>query len=251
MSVKLGSAIVVATVFLLVLGHRLLDESDRIQSPESEPGRSKYSPGSLSNTGTDANKLTVGSEGESETELVHGIAVKKDRNCSVRAHYVETSPGITAKAYSCEPDPKPAHPYESYSNQALAVLAYSDAQAARILGLRSVANHEEALQWFARAAALLDGDPEPLLFYSNLYAGSSAVNGEAVAKTHRDRLALAIAARRLDEDSGDVDFWMWQVQSHFTSPAAIIDDAEAEADRIISHIRDIQITVIGRSSTPE
>ncbi len=70
------------------------------------------------------------------TEVVHGIRVIKDRNCTVKVHYIETSPGVTTTAYSCEPNEVRQGPYDEYSNETLAELAYSDADAAELLGIR-------------------------------------------------------------------------------------------------------------------
>lgn len=188
---------------------------------------------------------------DDETEMVLGIRVKKDRNCTVQVHYLETSPGLTTKAYSCEPDETVRHPYEEYSNAALAELAYSDADAARILGIRKREDHSEALTLFARAAALDAGSPDPILYYSNLYPHPTAIDGVPVKKTILTKLMLATVADRLGADSTAIRYWEEQTRIAFDDPEQAIASAQSRAQEVLAYMRSVQITVSGYSSIGE
>jgi len=186
-----------------------------------------------------------------ETEMVEGISVRKDRNCTVKVHYLETSPGITTKAYSCEPNEVVRHPYDDYSDAVLVELSYSDAEAARILGIRKRDNHKEALQYFARAAALNNGDPAPILYYSNLYPHPTVVNGVPVKQTIHTKLVLATVAERLGANDTALQYWESQARLAFDDPQEAIADAQSGADEVLMYMRNIQLTVSGHTSIGE
>jgi hypothetical protein len=73
----------------------------------------------------------------SEFEKIDGLMVRKDRNCTVTTYYIPKGDGTVIPAHACVPNtPATKHEYESYSYEALLSLAYADAKAAEILGLR-------------------------------------------------------------------------------------------------------------------
>jgi len=74
-----------------------------------------------------------------DTEIVLGMPVLKDRNCRVELKDYVTTYGEMFSAYSCTPNtPTSAHIYADYDNVTLANMAYSDADAAALLGRRYV-----------------------------------------------------------------------------------------------------------------
>jgi len=100
-------------------------------------------------------------EADSAYEMVLGIQVRKDRNCTVEIrHIVDPETSDIRQAYACTPDSSPEiDPYTTYPEETLAGMAYGDAHAAEVLGLRKLvstdpAQEAEGLKLLLRSVAL-------------------------------------------------------------------------------------------------
>ena len=184
-----------------------------------------------------------------ETEMVMGIPVLKDRNCTVTRHYVDLGNGMVTEAYSCEPHDKAPDDYEQYSDDELAVLAYSDAKAASTLGKRLVGTDpKRSREMLIRAAALEPGNVEPIMWLaSQAYSlrGDSDAAREAMANAY----VITSTARALGS-SADVGWIVEDLRS-----AGFSDEGFAALDRYVEEdlraIRSIQLDVFGQSSIEE
>jgi hypothetical protein len=99
-----------------------------------------------------------------ETEQVLGFTVRRDRTCSVEVHHVvEAESGRITEALVCAPvNPPQPDPYQTWDEETLAGMAYSDAHAAEVLGLRHVVSTDPNREALGLAllyrAAALSGD---------------------------------------------------------------------------------------------
>jgi hypothetical protein len=94
-------------------------------------------------------------------EMVLGIEVRKDRDCTVEVTYaVDSSTGESRKIYSCIPNsPREIDPYTTYPDETLAGMAYGNAHAAEVLGLRKLLSPDpeveaQGLELLLRSVAL-------------------------------------------------------------------------------------------------
>lgn len=156
-------------------------------------------------------------------------------DCTVVQTFVANPDGTATPLYTCEPvEPEPPHPYSGYSTEALASLAYADADAARILGMRLRHDDETAaLSLIVRAAALSGGDPAPLLEYANAYPQPSAINGWPVRKTVHVQFVLGSVADMLEAGSSNAAYW-----------EALIREESADADRELELLRQQARTIV-------
>ena len=184
-----------------------------------------------------------------ETEIVMGIPVLKDRNCTVTRHYVDLGNGTVTEAYSCVPDETPPGEYEQYSNEELAVLAYSDAEAASMLGKRLVtADPKRSRELLIRAVALEPGNVEPVMWLaSQAYSFRGDSNAARIATANA--YVITNTARALGSGA-DID---WLIED--LRDAGFKDEGFAALDQLVQEdlraIRAIQLDVFGHSSIEE
>ena len=81
-------------------------------------------------------------------EIVLGIKVFKDRDCTVETrHIVNPETGETSQAFTCTPNsPVEEDSYGAFSSNVLAPMACSDAHAAEVLGLRKLGSDNSNVQ---------------------------------------------------------------------------------------------------------
>ena len=103
---------------------------------------------------------------DKNTEIIHGLRVRKDRNCTIELNYVDAGDGNLIEAYSCMPNqPAEADEFDQYNNETLAGMAYSDASAAEALGKRlAESDLESARELMIRSAALRPENAQPMLY---------------------------------------------------------------------------------------
>ena len=117
-----------------------------------------------------------------ETEVVAGVEVRKDRDCTIEEHTIYEEDGAISVALECKPNhpEKNRHPYADYDVDTLHEMAYGDPVASEILGIRLIEGHneKEGLQFIYRAVALSSGrsmkaiDRANNTFYSAIVASS-------------------------------------------------------------------------------
>ncbi len=188
-----------------------------------------------------------GADGEIEYEVVHGLRVRKDRNCTVTAHYIPNGDGTVTAAYSCEPNVAgDQNPYDGYSDETLAEMAYHDAIAAETLGMRLRNEDQElAMSLVIRASALAGGDARPILEFSNAYPAAARIDGQSVAKTLQVQYVLSAVVEILGAENHGRQFWESRVRTSVEEPDAAIEQFNEEALKIIAEMQAIQREVTG------
>ena len=181
-----------------------------------------------------------------DTEIVLGIPVLKDRNCRVELKDYVTTYGEMFSAYSCTPNtPASAHIYADYDNVTLANMAYSDADAAALLGRRYVGKDTgKSYELLIRASALEGGNVEHLAWLAEQAFGVIEIDGEPQLKNLQHQYELAALASRLGDGPGKAEYLKDKL---FRSG---IDEARLNAlnlrvDELLKSMRNIQRTVLG------
>ena len=186
---------------------------------------------------------------EDGTEVVLGIRVRKDRNCTVQLHYIEAEDGTVKEAYSCEPHVRAAQrPYQDYDIQTLAQLAYGDPTAAEELG-RRVAESDPALalEMMIRASAL-SGDASPVVWLAQVSYSVVSVNDVPRVESMKTSYVLNELAHRMGHGSADPSQWRLHLQEADVSGTEI-DGLDRAVDGLLSRMREIQLNVTG-GTTP-
>jgi len=142
-----------------------------------------------------------GAIAESETELVLGVEVRRQRNCRVELNDYVTPAGEMFGAYSCLPSrPEARHPYFAYDDDTLALMAWSDADAAEQLGRRLLGHDLDRSRQYMLRATALDGDISRIDWFAEQAFGTVAVNGIPQVGNLERRYELAELAARLGGD---------------------------------------------------
>ena len=174
----------------------------------------------------------------------------EEPDCAIVRHYLPKPDGTSVEAVSCERDSvAESHPYTHYPNAALESLAYSDAKAAQILGMRLIeADAAASLSLVVRAAALSGGDPAPVLLYSNAYPHPVFIDGVPQRKTVHVKYVLAAVADLLDGDTSAPNMWEPVIREHSADPDRELAELHARARQIVAEMRRIQTDVSGTST---
>jgi len=184
-----------------------------------------------------------------ETEIVMGIEVRKDRDCSVRRHYVDLGNGTVTDAYSCVPNESVADDYELYSDDELRVLSYSDARAASVLGKRLVeVDLAESRRLLLRAVALKPANLAPVMWLAaQAYSrrGQDPASQSARANTYvLTRTAQAMGSAASVE-------WVLEDLARAGFDEKHIARLEEQVRDNLRRIREIQLEVYGESLVDE
>lgn len=184
-----------------------------------------------------------------ETETVMGIEVRKDRNCTVERHYVDLGNGTVTEAYSCVPIQTAVDDYESYSDEELRVLSYSDAKAASLLGKRLVEVDLAASRaLLLRAVALQPANLDPVTWLAaQAYSlrGDSPAANEARANTY----VLVQTAKAMGSPAS-VE-WIFTDLEEAGFGATDFARLDEQVRKDLRRIREIQLEVFGDSVVDE
>ncbi len=198
--------------------------------------------------GTDRKVATPGAvTPDEDTEVVLGIRVRKDRNCTVQLHYIESEDGIVKEAYSCEPHAGAAgRPYQDYDLQTLGQLAYGDAAAAEELG-RRIAESDPALalEMMIRASAL-SADASPVIWLAQVSYSVVSVNDVPRVESMKTSYVLNELAYRMGHRSADPSEWRTLLQEADVSGTEI-ERLDRAVDGLLSRMREIKLNVTGDS----
>lgn len=180
------------------------------------------------------------------TELVLGLRVRKDRNCSVELKNYVTPDGEMFSAYSCTPDnPRPSHPYADYDDETLAAMAYADADAAAILGKRLIGTDtRRSYQLLIRASALDGGKVEHIAWLSEQVFGNVTINGKPQVDNIKRQYELAVLAARLG-DTTDKSNYLKHELIKIGLDTGQLDSLDMRVDALLQSMRDIQRIVLG------
>ena len=138
-----------------------------------------------------------------DVEVIAGLPVRKDRRCQVELLDYVTPAGEMFSAYRCTPySPRTPHPYAHYDNGSLAALAWSDPEAAALLGRRLAGiDRSRSYDLLVRATALT-GDVSHLAWLADQAYSSVRIDGDLQVGNVQRRYELAALASRLGGDPG-------------------------------------------------
>ena len=230
--------IILLAVLAALLGGILLSigDSPRPEEQLDEPG--------LSDTLATTRPLVP----QVRTESV--VSQNEPDGCTIITRYLPNDDGTITETYSCEPNAyQEKHPYESYSNEALESLAYSEAKAAEILSMRLREQDEElAMSLAIRATALSGGDTYPILLFSQAYPHPAAINDVPVKKTYRVKYVLSAVALMLGDNSGALPSWEASIRTFSENPERELALLDERARQIVDEMRQIQLDVTGETT---
>jgi hypothetical protein len=170
--------------------------------------------------------------------------------CTIITRYLPNDDGTVTETYSCEPNSYQAeHAYESYSNEALVSLAYSEAKAAEVLSIRLRDTDEESAMSLAfRASALAGGNTYPIFLYSQSYPHPGAINDVPIKKTYRDKYVMSAVALMLGNDRTGLSTWEARIREFSDDPERELALLDERAHQILDEMRQIQLDVTGEST---
>jgi hypothetical protein len=187
----------------------------------------------------------IAEEFDDGTEVVLGLRVRKDRNCTVALKDYVTPDGEMFSAYSCTPaSPGAEHPYTVYDNATLEAMAWSDAEAAALLGRRLLGSDaEKSFDMLVRATAL-DGDTGHLYWLADQAFSAVKVNDDIQVPNIMRRYELAALAAQLGGSDVNSNFWRAQLVSAGVGNERL-HQLNRRVDELLRTVRDIQVTVFG------
>lgn len=170
--------------------------------------------------------------------------------CELVEHYLPAGDGTLIRVLACEADNAPQrHPYESYSTAALESLAYADAKAAAVLGMRlRDVDEAKAMSLMLRASALAGGDTAPIFQYVNAYPQPTSIDEVPVRKTVHTKFVLSAVADLLSDNTHYASHWEGIIRAYSTDPDTEIAMLQAQARRIVAEMREIQLNVTGSAT---
>lgn len=171
-------------------------------------------------------------------------------DCTIVTRFLPQEDGTSVEVFACERvSPKVQHPYASYTNDALESLAYSDAKAAEILGMRLREDDEElALSLTFRASALDGGNADPILAFSNAYPHPSSINNVPVQRTIHKKYVMSAVAEMLGAPLNNLEFWEDQIRQFSPDPDREIAMLRAQARKVVDEMRQVELDVTGTST---
>jgi len=190
------------------------------------------------------------------TESVFGLTVRRDRACTIEIrHVTDARTGDIAEAYVCTPNAPPlADPYETWDESTLASLAYGDAHAAEVLGLRHVVSRDPLKEAMGLAllyrSVALSGDLEPFRKAIGVRYAYREINGEP----HLDNLKQQLVFSRIAQIMGDRRFDTDEIRGALRNteiPVEEIDAIEAGVLKIVDSMAAIETEFTGHSSIGE
>jgi len=188
---------------------------------------------------------------EIETEVVHGLEVRKDRNCTVKLNYIDIGDGNVIEAYSCTPN-KPLGPeeYDQYDNSTLSVMAYADPVAAEVLGKRLAEDYPvRARMLLIRSVALRPKNTAPILWLASGYYGLVAENGEPALREMSENYLLQRIAEELGTSGASDAMKRLLIEAGFRDEDFLEMEEALRVD--LNEIRAIQVEVTGSSDLTE
>lgn len=193
---------------------------------------------------------TPGAEPARQYVAMSRSAARGGPACTITRHYASRPDGTSAEAISCQPaGARAPQPYERYPAGALESLAYADADAARILGMRLIEDDATAaLSLVVRAAALAGGDPAPIRYFSSAYPHPVSINGVPQPRTVRVKYVLATVVALLGDETAASAGWESVIRAHSQDPEAELGRLNARARAIVDAMRRIQVEVSGTST---
>jgi len=199
---------------------------------------------------SDANK-TAAIEPESNVEIVYGMSVRKDRNCTIEQHYIARDDGTVSEAYSCRPNnPPPPGPFDTLGDQTLMVMAYSDPAAAEELGMRWAEDYpEEARAMMLRSVALQPNNTLPLRWLVTQNYSQTEENGKPAITAMKENYLLERVAEELGTPGVATNIQIRLTSAGLQEEDFLALETSVKADLMV--IRSIQLEITGHSDLAE
>ena len=223
-------------------------------SPDQSPGTHGASTGEVSITRAARPFDPEDASGDgSEDHFDFAKRTENDPDCYVDQIVLHPETGEPVEAFACDRADEP-HPYENWSEPALAGLAYGDPVAAEVLGLRHIQSEDPntealGLMLLYRAVAL-SGDTSALhQAISQRYAIVSE-NGAPNVHNLKQLLVFAIVATRL----GDGDIRSRSIEARLAKAdieAGEVTRLKSAAERILQEMAAIETEVTGNTTIRE
>jgi len=191
---------------------------------------------------------------EIETEVVHGLEVLKDRNCTVKLNYIDIGDGNVIEAYACTPNqamgPLGPWEYDQYDDATLSVMAYADPVAAEVLGKR-LADGDPVVARFLliRSVALKPENTAPIRWLASAYYGLVAENGEPALREMSENYLLQRIAEELGTSGASDVMKRRLIEAGFRDGDFLEMEEALRVD--LNEIRAIQVEVTGSSDLAE
>ena len=178
------------------------------QETAVEPAEHPAGHGKTESTASHLNQHAVAEiTSDDEVDIALGGSWENDDCTYVTVQVVKVPSGELVDAVECQrSSPKPTHEYESWSDEALSALTYSDPIACLVLGRRTARTHQE-MSWdlMIRSSALLGGDARPIRWLASHSFNQVKANGEMATGTLQRRYVLDTLADRR-EGNQDLSF---------------------------------------------
>ena len=182
---------------------------------------------------------------DDETEIVLGLRVRKDRNCTVELNDYVTTDGEMFSAYTCVPSRQSAeHPYAQYTDGALRELSFADADAAAQLGRRLVHKDREQSYTLLLRATALDGDVRHLAWLADAAYGRYRVDGELQVDNVMRQYELAALSAHFGGDPSTSNYLREELLNSGVSQDQLIQ-LDRRVDDLLRIASNIQRNVYG------
>jgi hypothetical protein len=239
----------IAAVLVTLVAYSIYSNFDSPDRRPSDPGQVADSTMSQPLVAATVSEPGLSATIENETEVVLGLHVRKDRDCTVTLKDYVTPEGDMFSAYSCTPsNPSPTHNYSEYDNETLAGMAYSDARAAALLGHRLIDQDTgRSYELLIRATALDGGNIRHLAWLSDQAFGTVAIDGKPQLQNLQRQYELAALATRLGDDPARTAYLRNELTKNGVGLARL-NFIHRRVDGLLEKMRDIQRTVLGEAA---
>jgi len=186
---------------------------------------------------------------DDDVDIVLGGSWRNADCTYVTVQVVRPSTGELVDAVECQrSSPKPTHEYETYSDEALEALAYSDPIAGLVLG-RRVARSVPMKSWnlMVRSSALLGGDSRPIRWLATNSFNQVKANGEIATGTLQRRYVLDRLAEKL-EGSPDPSFDFREYYLRNSLDDADFERLDRKVDTLLHDMKVIEEETTGKST---
>jgi hypothetical protein len=179
------------------------------------------------------------------TDTVASLPVRADRNCDLELRDYVTPSGEMFSAYDCTPKtPRHPHPYANYDNGSLELIAYSDPEAAALLGRRLVgSNPSKSYEMLLRATAL-SGDIGHLAWLADQAFSTVRIDGDLQISNVKRRYELAALAVHLGGDPAAARYFRDALINAGVRVNALAP-LDERVDELLQSMRDVQRLVYG------
>lgn len=248
---RIHTTVAITSLCAVIVGWQIWNQHS---TPSSPPAENLYATTSKDPEPaiTSAPQEDVRSEAVDRFDFARRI--EQDPDCHVGQVVIHPETGEPADAIACEPQSSEPSPYQHWSEQVLAGLAYGDPVAAEVLGLRHIQSedpNQEALglMLLYRSVAL-SGDTDTLhRAISERYAIVS-MDGDPNVHNLKQLLVFAIVATRL----GDTGINSHSIEARLAKAEVSTEEVarlKSGAARILQEMAAIETEVTGNRTIEE